>query len=86
MTMTKSFDIVGYDYQADTYCDHCICIALGSDIRKGTLSTEAYLDLVAIARAVDRMNEHSFDSGEFPKVIFADNGEFECASCGEYYD
>jgi hypothetical protein len=70
-----SFDsIVGYTYAADTYCPGCIVDKLtngnGGNIGE---STEERLDRIAQHDGIDRMDEHSFDSGEFPKVILSIN-------------
>lgn len=87
--------IVGYTYKADFYCPRCIIEqlptgdgeafdgwALADDI---TMSTEDNLNEIAAAFGIDRYDETSFDSDEFPKVVFAnmiDEDEF-CGSCGE---
>jgi len=83
--MAHATDIVGYTYRADVYCPRCIVgklIANFSDI--------------AEYRGINRMDESTFDSGEFPKVVFrdmlvADDGDWadgepntdRCGSCGE---
>lgn len=87
--------IIGYIYRADIYCTRCIIEqlptgdgeafdgwALADDI---AMSTEDNLNEIAAAFGIDRWDETSFDSDEFPKVIFAsmaDGDEF-CGSCGE---
>ena len=89
--MSKAWDIVGYTYAADTYCPDCIISALpmgdgqtfdgwGTSV---TISTEGNLDELALAFGIDRMDERSYDSGEFPKVIFESNVEDDyCTTCG----
>lgn len=79
-----AWTIVGYAYKADTYCPEHILMQLGVGITS-VRGTEATLDLVADARGIDRLNEHSYDSDEFPKVIFASDMDErgECATCGE---
>jgi len=39
------------------------------------MRTENALDQIAEANAIDRYDESTYDSGEFPKVIFADSVE-----------
>lgn len=111
--MIKSYDIVGYTFNADIYCDgECILVALGelppdtADItgmqyrelsahsaarnslrvaRFATMDVETALNQVAATRNVNRDDESSYDSGDFPKVIFASE-EFpdycpRCALC-----
>lgn len=49
------------------------------------MSAEQSLTELAFAFQIDRGDENTFDSGEFPKVIFAgmvDDDEL-CGSCGE---
>jgi hypothetical protein len=48
------------------------------------MRAEDLLDQCAGAMAIDREDEYSFDSGDFPKVIFAssvEDGEC-CGRCG----
>lgn len=85
-------DIVGYTYAADTYCpDDMRAIAKRHTARPvPSLSVEVELDEWARMARIDRYDERSFDSDEFPKVIFADSAwdvagtEFadHCATCG----
>jgi hypothetical protein len=96
-------DIVAYTYRAAVYCPRCIVGRLSvnpGDARHRTEpwpfatveTTEANLDALARLAGVDRDDERSFDSGDFPKVVFRDSaadyayteGEPErCATCGE---
>lgn len=64
---------VGYDYQSDSYHPSDLIEVL---IRQGHLSPAARsmnpedaLDQLADSMGIDRNDERSFDSGEFPKVI-----------------
>jgi hypothetical protein len=75
--------IVGYTFQADQYCpDHIaeavrptIDFELGypvdADGGEYPWDTEWLLDQWAIALEIDRYDEHTFDTDDFPKVIFA---------------
>lgn len=82
--MTHPTDIVAYDYAADRYCPSCIIDvltadggpfdgwALGFSVR---MEVEQNLDEIADAFGINRGDERTFDSGDFPKVVFADNVE-----------
>lgn len=65
--------IVGYTYDADTYCDGCTVDMLGP------------LDELAESLGIDPEDERSYDSSDFPKVIFADSVEDDehCGRCHE---
>lgn len=84
-------DIAGYVFRADTYCQGCIGDVVTSDPRYDgwkvapeiRMSVEENLDEIAAAFGIDRQDEGSFDSDNFPKVIFAsqlEGGEY-CAAC-----
>lgn len=87
--------IVAYTFRADTYCPACVIEMLptgpgqrydGWALAAGVaMSTEDNLAELAVAFGVDRENEHSFDSGEFPKRVYADSldGDFPeyCGHC-----
>lgn len=93
--MLRPDDIAGYSYAADIACPSCVVSllpagdgepfdgwALGEGVR---MSTEDNLSEIAAAFGIDRMDERSSDSGDFPKVIFAsdaDEGQ-TCGTCGE---
>jgi len=91
--MSHSTDIVGYTYKADNYCTGCIIDALptgegeefdGWKLTSGIrMSTEKNLTELAYAFGIDRNDEYSFDSSEFPKVIFAYmlDGPHYCSNC-----
>jgi hypothetical protein len=74
-----SFDVVGYAYQADIWCPECIA----KKFAPGQQATEAALDHAAEQRGIDRYDEATFDSDDFPKVVFRDQVEDEaCGRCG----
>lgn len=90
--MAHSTDIVGYVFKADTYCpDHVEDAVTSTEAYDGwklvepvTMPTEDSLNEIAAAFQIDRYDESSFDSDEFPKVIFRDQAEgFYCGACGE---
>lgn len=92
----KSWTIVGYTYQADHYCPDCILDQVKARYRAWYPhhhtaawghSTEDTLDVVAnrlrdlgVLPSIDRTDERSFDSGDFPKVIFADQVHDTCTA------
>lgn len=73
--------IVGYTYNADTYCPTHAVFALPTGPGQAydgwalapdatVLSPEDNLDEIAAAFGINRSDEHTFDSDDFPKVIF----------------
>lgn len=72
--MTNAADIAGYTYRADNYRpETLIDVMIGANELSPAardMSVEDALDQHAAALAIDRYDEHSFDSSEFPKVIF----------------
>jgi len=93
--MHTDTDTIGYTYRADHYCPDCIGPAMtphGSN-RPGLVQrhgTEHTLDQLADAAGIDRGDESTFDSGDFPKIDsadtlrdgYADGGPDCCAHCG----
>ena len=86
----KAFDIVGYTYKADNYCPTDTVKMAYTDkgwVQPTTvyLGHEHNLDVLAQGLSIDRYNEWTFDSGDFPKVIFADQLETNetCGQCHE---
>lgn len=78
----KSHTIVGYMFQANQFCGRCI----GGQLPTGPGETpEENLNEIAAAFGIDRGDESSFDSDEFPKVIRADQvrDDDRCGACGE---
>lgn len=96
--MAHSTDIVAYTYAADNYCPPCtlaeyrshrqaagMCIdSVPIGANRETFTVESALDDYASMRGIDRYTETSFDSGEFPKVVFRDQLESleHCGRCG----
>lgn len=88
----KAWDVIGYTFQAETLCSSCVIDALPTcegeafdgwaDVT-GRMGAEENLNELAAAFGIDRMDEHSFDSGDFPKVIFASQVDGDtCDKCG----
>lgn len=70
-------NIVGYTYRADNYLPGALVEQLIAEGRlspgaRGMDADEA-LDQLAAVEGVDREDEYSFDSDEFPKVILFGN-------------
>jgi hypothetical protein len=85
-------DIVGYGYNADIVCDdHMREIAIAAAQRAGdatawgdTGSAEDAIRTWAALVGVDYTDEESYDSGDFPKVIFADWAHNGCTADNGY--
>lgn len=90
----RATDIIGYTFRADTYCPECINDALptgegepydGWGVASGVRSSpEDLLNETALAFGIDRNDERTFDSDDFPKVIFVSQVEDHetCGGCG----
>jgi hypothetical protein len=83
-------DIVGYTYQADIYCRRCIVRQLPNDVTTPAaldMDSEDVLEQVSHYVGVDRMDEHSYDSDVFPKVVFCSQLEAgeTCGGCGDEF-
>lgn len=96
MPYGRSDAIVGYTFAADNYCPGCVVTQLptgpgqaydGWALAAGAapMTVEDNLTEIAEAFGIDRFDERTYDSGEFPKVIFADSVEGDrCGGCGEF--
>lgn len=82
--MPTATAIVAYTFTADQFCPACIMAKFNADGRLGD-DVEAVLDWHATQLGVDRHDERSFDSGDFPKVVFSSQIEDQefCGDCGE---
>jgi hypothetical protein len=86
-------DIVAYTFQAEQLTPEGlieIMIARGeASPAARDMRVEDALDQIAAANGIDRYDEHTFDSEEFPKVIFAsqlEEGETFRDADGEYVE
>jgi hypothetical protein len=73
----------GYTYEGNNYCPDCIIHAISgiNGIEIGHVyDVEAVLDIIAGVLEIDRKDENTFDSNEFPKVIFNTDEEERCAN------
>ena len=87
--MAHSTDIVGHTYDAGSYCTRCVVHTL---VARGELSPAAYdmpadeaLRQGAEGAGIDWADERTFDSGEWPKVVFRGmlEDDEQCRGCGE---
>lgn len=79
----KTWTVVAYTYKAETLCLDCTYGATLADWDPWR-GPESELDRLAEMLGIDREDEHTYDSDEFPKVVFADSvsdGE-KCDHCG----
>lgn len=100
--MAMPFDIVGYTFNADVYCSECILEAVQNAVNNrgfwwpsgptdSATTTELVLDWMASEEGINREDEATFDSGDFPKVVFRDSATDyvdsegnpeQCGKCG----
>lgn len=76
--------IAGYTFQAENLCPSCAAEAAGWNGYEGNPHT--YIDKAGRAEGFNVDDERSFDSGDWPKVIFevqAEDADEKCGSCGE---
>lgn len=80
-------EIAAYSYRAEILCPACTIEALiaARDAAPAArdMPAEAVLDQCAGALAVDRDDETTFDSHEFPKVVHLDQvvADEQCGAC-----
>jgi len=82
------WDIVGYVYNADIYCEDCIAAMFEREDEDAPSifdGAETILDDEARRRGIDRDDESSYDSNDFPKAILASEveGDEYCGKCLE---
>lgn len=76
--------IVGYTYQAEHLCPRCAAEAVGWNGYDGNPHT--HIDKAGGAQGFTVDDERSFDSGDWPKVIFEvqiEDADEQCSACGE---
>lgn len=79
----RADSIVGYVYRAELWCGPCIARKYHASPNE---DAEAILNYSAEIRRINRHDEPTYDSENFPKVAFAcgmDLGD-QCCMCGEY--
>lgn len=84
--MAHSTDIVGYTYRADTFCIRCTGLEMVEAGITRVLVPESpdEIDMVIRQHDVDPEDLYSYDSDQFPKVVFRDQLEGnKCGNCGD---
>jgi len=86
----KAYDVVAYTYQAQTICPGCAVNEanhwlLKDGVKIGYMIAEQALDAWADIAKIDRDEEHTFDSDNFPKVVFASQIE-DAEKCDECWE
>ena len=92
MSADRIDSIAAYTFQADIFCSECIVGEItdvhGEDVNpcvRDHEDVEGVLDCIAREMSINRMDESSFDSDDFPKVIFSEDvsiGDI-CSGCWE---
>lgn len=85
---TPANKIVGYTFNTEILCPKCVMRQMVAVSQASPaaldMSAEDALTQIADAIGLDRMDESSFDSSDFPKVVFACCIESDCCfECGE---
>lgn len=85
--MVRATDIVAYTFNADEYDPDCVVHELLNLYRRrpgsprlphpGEGDTETQLDVIATWLGINRQDERSYDSGDFPKVVFGSDDLYE---------
>lgn len=87
--MGQPFDIVGYVYKADTWCEECVLHEAVADYGAShflltSKNVEYSLEVLGKRKGINTEDEYSYDSDEFPKVMFRESEGLDfCANCGE---
>lgn len=85
----KSYAIVGYTFNTENYCTEDIremFVTSAGFTAPAFATTEDVLDSVATNMGIDRSDESSYDSSDFPKVIFASQIESDEEYCGNCHE
>jgi hypothetical protein len=85
--------IVAYTYNAEQLCVDCmhpVSVQIFRDAggKVESMSVETNLDAAALYTKVNRQDEHTFDSDDFPKVVLSIqiDGCERCTRCGRHID
>jgi hypothetical protein len=83
-----AIDVVGYTFEADIYHPACLISYMVATRHLSPaareMQPEQALDQHAAASAIDREDEYTFDSDDFPKVVFVSQVEDDtCGRCGD---
>lgn len=87
--MADKYDIIGYHFRGSDYCrEHIMPVVYeanpGWELAEGIhMPVEEDLNEIAFANSIDRTDQSSFHSDEFPKVVReGDFGTPHCSVCG----
>ena len=90
MMYVRESTIVGYAYMAELWCESCMETLCEGDGEFKPADSETMLDEIASILGVDRQDEYTFDSDDFPKIVtlghldFHSNEDLDvCGECGE---
>ena len=81
--MGRSTDIAAYTGDAENLCPPCAARSVGWD---GAGNPHQYIETAGLAAGINVHDEYSFDSSEWPKVIFnsqVEDADERCAGCRE---
>lgn len=74
--------IIGYVFNTELYCPPCMGeVYTGEAV--AAYYVEATLDAHARLHGINRADENTFDSSEFPKLIVSTDGMERCDKCRE---
>ena len=85
----RGVGIAAYAYQADIYCPACLIEAMIADGLAAPAArvtpTDDVLEQCAGALAIDRADDTTYDTSEFPKPVHLDwlTSDDTCARCHE---
>ena len=80
----SSRDVAGYVFEAEILCPGCAAMAVGWSGDGGHDAAVNYIEKTGLTRGINVHDEHTFDSGEWPKVVLkyqTDDLEDPCAMC-----
>lgn len=84
----RSYDVVAYIYRAEILCPPCtlrtVEAATGTEASDPGWGIAIPLGTIAHNLGIDPEDETSYDSDDFPKVVFADQVDEDerCNQCG----
>jgi hypothetical protein len=80
----SSVDIVAYTYQADLFCPGCAAAAVGWNKKGGFSAANDFIEAEGKRLGYNMSRMDSFDSGDFPKLVFdyqLEDRRDRCGSC-----
>jgi len=81
-----AWDRIGaYVHAADIYCPGCTHAQWATDDTQPHEDVEDVLTKAALRMGVDILDEYSYDSDNFPKIVFAHDME-DTEICGECHE